>query len=587
MVCKKKLVCLVMVLAFTLNFAGVAYAGSVEDLYEIREQYQELIDQEKGTLFEKSIANLIGSIAYGLTYIGNSLLGFKNLDALIFNKGIDEESLPPFTDSYWQKLDTWFTSMAYIAISFMLYAVVMVAFKFIRAGTNPKLRENAIDSLKRTVFSWLIVAAAPIFVRLLFRTNNFLVDAISSISSGSVADQLGANGALLKQVRTGNVIATSFIILLFSYINFRLNIMFLIRQFVMTVFYIFTPFVAVMWVINKDVNAAGIWLGEMLSNAFMQFSYAFVFTIFLSFSGENIHWATSIVWAMMCLSVAEVIRNSTQSLWTRLSGIGEGAEASKIMGLLGAGGLPSFANAIGGQFTSALGPGGAELAKHMGRIGGSGGGFSIGGAIGTMAQSTAGAGGGASQIMGRGRASYSYNRGHARVSGGYPHVGTGPSPASRGPAQADIHYQQPLGRRMANQPQGGSIEKVAALASALDQSAGAGYYVERGLSMGSGIARAAAGEGGAGFVRGIARMAGTGVRAVGGAVGIAKATRKYMKEEGKTFKQALKDLTGAQTTSKAILRAGNLYMSHVATSQRRVQDKLLSYHTSIDGMRYK
>ena len=304
------------------------YQKMLERMNDIRNDYQELLDREKGTLFEKSIANFVASAAYSLTFMGNALLDFADLDTLIFNK--NTTGLPPFDEDHWEKMDEWYKTISYIAASFLTYAAVMVGVNFIRSGTNPKLREKAIESLKRLTFSWVITASAPNFVKMLFRTNNTLVEAIASTSVGSVANQIGSTGGILYNIRTGNVIATSFIILLFSFINFKLNIMFVIRQFVITVLYIFTPFVTVMWVINENVNAAGIWLGEMLSNAFMQFSYAFVFTIFLSFAGENLHWAKSIIWAMMCLSVADVIRNSVQSLQTRLSGIDESQHAGKL-----------------------------------------------------------------------------------------------------------------------------------------------------------------------------------------------------------------------------------------------------------------
>ena len=136
-------------------------------------------------------------------------------------------------------------------------------------------------------------------------------------------------------------------------------------------------------------------------------------------------------------------------------------------------------------------------------------------------------------------------------------------------------------------PLGDSIEKASTFAKVLDQSAGAGYYAERGVSAASGIANAAAGTPGAGFVKGVGRAVGMGVRGIGGAVGMTTATKKHMKEQGLSFKDALKDLTGTDSTQKAFLRASNLYASHVFTSQARVRDKLASYHTSIDGMRYK
>lgn len=515
-------------------------SDQIEEQYKVRQEYQELIDREKGTLFEKAIANLVASFAYTLSNIGSTVLGFNDLDTLLFNKKANED-LPPFDEKYLNKLNNWYKSTSLIGGSLLIIAVVIVGIKFIRAGTNPKMREEAMAALKRLVFSSIMVALAPLFVHLLIRINNSLVSVLASISGAkSVTKQLGTGSeGVLNNIRTGNVIATACAILLFAFINFKLNIMFLIRLFILTTLYIFTPFVAVMWVISKDVNAAGIWLGEMLSNAFMQFAYAFVFSIYLSFTGENIHWATSLIWAMLVLSVADVIRNSVQSIYTKASGIDESRHAGAIMGLFGLAGISSMANTVGSQFSSAVGPGGSAISRAM-----------------NMAAKT----------------------------GGFMAQGT--SSASSMTASEGSH-ETTMGSFTGAGPNGGSIEKASVFASALDQSAGAGYYAERGISASSGIGAAAAGPSGAGFIKGMGKMTGTGVRAVGGAIGMGVATRQHMKENSMTLPETLKDLTGTDNTGKAILRTGNLYASHVFSSQARVRDKLVSYHTSIDGMRYK
>ncbi len=138
--------------------------------------------------------------------------------------------------------------------------------------------------------------------------NNSLVKLLVANSHGSLDDLLG--NSLLTSINTGNAIATAIVIAMFAYLFVKINIKFIIRQFTLIVFTIFTPIVAIFWIINKRTIASSIWFGQIVINAFMQFVYTFLFLIYLTFLPKSAGWAVSLLWAMMILPLADALQNA-------------------------------------------------------------------------------------------------------------------------------------------------------------------------------------------------------------------------------------------------------------------------------------
>jgi len=145
-----------------------------------------------------------------------------------------------------------------------------------------------------------------------------------------------------------NAIATAIVIALFAYLFVKINIKFIIRQFTLIVFTIFTPIVAVFWIINKRTIASSIWFGQIIINAFMQFVYAFLFLIYLTFLPSNAGWATSLLWGMMILPLGEALQNTMQNLVSRVAGIDNEQLANRGIGMGGA--IGSTIQSIAYQF---------------------------------------------------------------------------------------------------------------------------------------------------------------------------------------------------------------------------------------------
>lgn len=181
--------------------------------------------------------------------------GFKNYDELIF--GNNQTDLSPFTKDSWNLVNKWYWTIAGIVGGPLLIAIVILAWKMIGAGISPDKRNEVKDNLMRLFFGVSSIAIAPIFVKFMLLLNNNLVTMLVSKAHGSLDDLLG--NSLLTSINTGNAIATAIVIALFAYLFVKINIKFIIRQFTLIVFTIFTPIVAVFWIINKRTIASSIW----------------------------------------------------------------------------------------------------------------------------------------------------------------------------------------------------------------------------------------------------------------------------------------------------------------------------------------
>lgn len=247
--------------------------------------FKKQVKKEDGSLFEKIIAECIGGIAQTVldfTTGETANVGFKDYDTLIFNNNNSNDSLSPFTTELWNKTMNWYKVFAIISGTLILIAVFILAFKMISAGTNTAKKNETKESLTRLCFGGVAIAFAPLFIRFLLYMNNSLVHLlVTAANSGTLESSLG--NSMLTSITTGNAISTALVIAMFIYLFVKLNIKFIVRQFTIIIFTIFTPIACGLWIINKNVTAAAIWAGQIIMNIFMQFIYCFLFLIYLAF----------------------------------------------------------------------------------------------------------------------------------------------------------------------------------------------------------------------------------------------------------------------------------------------------------------
>ncbi len=255
--------------------------------------------------------------------------GFKNYDELVF--GNNQSDISPFTNEQWNLIMKWYWRIASIIGGPILISIVVLAWKMIIAGISPDKRSEVKDNLLRLFFGASAIGIAPVFVKFMLLLNNSLVNMLVGYSHGSLDDLLG--NSLLTSINTGNAIATAIVIAMFAYLFVKINVKFIIRQFTIIVFTIFTPIVAVFWIINKRTIASSIWFGQIIINAFMQFIYAFLFLIYLSFLPVDAGWAISLLWGMMILPLGDALQNTMQNLVSRMAGINNDDIANRGIGM--------------------------------------------------------------------------------------------------------------------------------------------------------------------------------------------------------------------------------------------------------------
>lgn len=154
---------------------------------------------------------------------------------------------------------------------------------------------------------------------------------VTAGNTGSLGETLG--DSMLTSIKTGNAITTALVIAMFIYLFVKLNIKFIVRQFTIIIFTIFTPVAAGLWIINKNVTAASIWTGQIIMNIFMQFIYCFLFLIYLAFLPSGGGWAVSLIWAMMILPLADALQNCLQNLTSRIAGVDNEQMTNRVMGM--------------------------------------------------------------------------------------------------------------------------------------------------------------------------------------------------------------------------------------------------------------
>ena len=160
----------------------------------------------------------------------------------------------------------------------------------INAGMNTTRKNEVKENLMRLCFGGVAIALAPLFIRFLLYMNNSLVYLlVTAANTGTLDATLG--NSMLTSIKTGNAISTALVIAMFIYLFVKLNIKFIVRQFTIIIFTIFTPIAAGLWIINKNVTAASIWAGQIIMNIFMQFIYCFLFLIYLAFLPSGGGWA--------------------------------------------------------------------------------------------------------------------------------------------------------------------------------------------------------------------------------------------------------------------------------------------------------
>jgi len=313
--------------------------------------------EDQGGMFEQIVASVVQFPVEMARSLG-STIGFKPLDQLVFLSGMSEQDKEnaPWTASQINFIRLWYVALTGITLPFLLIAVMLTGFKLTASGVNPGMRAEAVDSMWRWFGSILIITLAPFLAQVLMAAVRIFLEGIQTAFQyvaqtagigGSISDWGGINFGGIE-LHTGSVLGTAFVKVAFVFIYYWINILYIIRTLVVSVMLCFTPIMAVMWAFNKNTTAPMVWLAELVSNAFMPVAHALVLCIILGFCdvkdiSKGGSWVTILIFLYTMMPLAEVLRNSFQSLLLRLSGFNEEGAAMKMAGAaLGLGGIFSL-----------------------------------------------------------------------------------------------------------------------------------------------------------------------------------------------------------------------------------------------------
>ena len=312
--------------------------------------------QDQGGAFERIIAAIVEIPIRIIKAIG-STMGLEELDKLIFLDGLseDEKRITPWSETELKFIQLWYLALSGIIMPFFLVVIGITGLKLVSSGVNPGMRAETISSIWRWFGALGIIVLAPLLVQsLLWAVGIFLEGikfgfnlVINAAGVGRSVNDWGGVGFADINIVTGSVLGTVIVKVMFLFIYIYFNILYLIRKLVISVMLCFTPVMALLWALNKNVNAAAIWLGEIASNAFMPVAHALVLCLILGFCDVNNisdgTWFTILVFMYTLIPLSEVLRNSLQGLITRMSGMNEeGAARGAMLAAAGLGGLVSL-----------------------------------------------------------------------------------------------------------------------------------------------------------------------------------------------------------------------------------------------------
>lgn len=364
----KRVLAVLMLLAVVFSiFTGAVQASPLGDQDDQNDQIsEEPPAKDEGGLFERIIAGIVSVPVNIIEGIAQWWGSFKSLDTLVFMQGYTDEQKKnlPWEGREPEYVRLWYKTLAYVTAPFMILVVASSAFKLLYAAANPAARSEAMESCQRALVAVLIVALMPVLVSTLMWICSALVDAISggfnhvaaaagmpqSTSDWGAADLAG------RKIVTGSVLGTALVRMFMTGIFAYLNVLYIVRKIALTVFYCFTPIAAMIWVTNKRSVTMPVLIGEIASNAFMPVAHALVLCTILLFCNvkeiENGSWVTILICLYTLIPLAEVLRDSLQSVIMQWAGLNEAGVASKTFGaIMGLGGVVSLARVGSSLFT--------------------------------------------------------------------------------------------------------------------------------------------------------------------------------------------------------------------------------------------
>lgn len=353
---KKRIIVIILLLSvFAICLLPLSAYAQEDDLIQVPEETATAQPpvEDKGNFLERSIAGLVNNIADAMNGLIKFLTGFDDLNALLFSLPTnwnDERYPAPLDQETWDMLDTLYGGISIVAYGLFMLLPLVASFRFLGGAftKSPRARAEAMQTLWRMVIAAVAIMAIPAMFRMFLIAANAIQGLVATAVANSYSSGLDISGEFLENIRTGSVLLTSIVRMGFVFIGLQIGVLYAVRKIVLSTMYVFTPLMLVLWVIKKDITAASVWVGEMLTNSFLLTAYALSAGVVSFILGGNQSWVVKLLAVYMIVPLGNTLRNGLQNLFTRWAGIDEERIAGGFAGTMArAFGMQSITRMVG------------------------------------------------------------------------------------------------------------------------------------------------------------------------------------------------------------------------------------------------
>ncbi|MGB9866566.1 MAG: hypothetical protein ACPLPR_01460 [Bacillota bacterium] len=244
------------------------------------------------SILDQILATPFNAIASALDLVAD-LAGMKPVEELVFNTGDGSPMADAFTAAEWYGLvKPWYQAVLAFATSVIVIQTV-VLLKSYGWILSPSKRATVQEVLWDTGFAALFAFATPVILRLVLDCNLAVVSfgkARLVEMSVPITHEWGVRA-------TGSALLDSLVRIADVGLKIYMNVLYLIRKFVLGVLLVLAPVVAWSWVSRRTRRTAMLLLSELLTNGMMTASHALTYGFFLTMLGlrESAASATGLV----------------------------------------------------------------------------------------------------------------------------------------------------------------------------------------------------------------------------------------------------------------------------------------------------
>jgi len=323
-------------------------------------------DLTPGDMLSGLMALPIRGLARALTWAGGAFK-FRDISELVFGQPDRPETMEVVTSEEWTKVvQPWYRRMFYVATApSVIGTVVLVSGYAVALSTaNPRSLANVTGRFWDIACAAMLVGAGPTIVKLLSDLNVALVNMVRYGLEAQGIDLAGLTmGRLINQASTGSALLDAMIELAFAGVMLQINLIYLVRKFVVCVLLILMPLVAWAWAFRGTRTPVLIALSEIATNSLMNFSHALVLGFYLTllkYDGTGIFntWWGKLFGVTLIIPVSALLRRMIAG-WLNFLGIDEERWAG--LAAAGFGGIV----AIGAAAGTALGATGSTVARSI------------------------------------------------------------------------------------------------------------------------------------------------------------------------------------------------------------------------------